>query len=330
MKISVIIAAYHGEAFIADQLKSLFYQTLVPDEILIGDDSCDTKTLDEINRVRNQFSGELRIIRNPVRLGIIRNFRNLALEATGDVIFFCDQDDYWLPEKIETMVKALEEHPGKMVVVCNSEVTNEKLASRQELLLDRTPAFYQFASRLERGDWESFRDIFMQKFNFSGHNMAMRKEIRDLFAEMPGDYLYHDIWLAQIASLGGKLLYVDKVLTLYRQHENNASGQLVKHRNKIRELLSLFSHSTDEIEKTWSRLKNMIRITEREKYLSLFPSQNLEGLKAFTDYYGKRVELHKKNFGFRMWTAAQLLLDYFRFGLGVRSLIRDLLIKEKV
>ena len=327
MKISVIIAAYHGEAFIADQLNSLFCQTLVPDEILIGDDSGDTKTIEEINRIRNHFSGDLRIIRNPVRLGIIQNYRNLALEATGDVIFFSDQDDYWKPEKIATMVKALEKHPEKMVVVCNSEVTNEKLESRQELLLDRTPAFYDFVSRLEQGTWESFQDIFMQKFNFSGHNMAMRKEILDLFAEIPDDYLYHDIWLAQIASLAGKLLYVDEALTLYRQHGNNASGQLIKHRNKIREWLLLFSHSTDEIEKTWSRLKKMIWITGREKYLSLFPPKNLEGLKAYTDYYGKRVELHKNNFGFRIWAAVQLLFDYFRFGLGLRSLIRDLLIK---
>ena len=327
MKISIIIATYHGEVFIADQLKSLFCQTLVPDEILIGDDSGDTKTLEEINRIRNEFSGDLRMIRNPVRLGIIRNYRNLALEATGDVIFFSDQDDYWKPEKIETMVNALEAHPEKMVVVCNSEVTNEKLVSRKELLLDRTPAFHDFASRLEEGTWDSFQDIFMQRYNFSAHNMAMRKEFRDLFAEIPEDYLYHDIWLAQIASLGGKLLYVDEALTLYRQHGHNASGQVVKNRNKIREWLSLFRHSTGEIEKTWSRLKTIIRITESEKYRSYFQVENLKELNICADYYRKRVDLHKKHIISRIAYAIPFLSQYFRYGLGFRSLLRDLLIK---
>ena len=325
MKISVVIGTYHGEEYIAEQLLSLFHQTLPPDEILIGDDSRNAKTIDEINRVKGQFAGDLRIIRNPECLGIIRNYRNLAQEATGDVIFFSDQDDYWKPKKIETMVKALERHPEKMVVVCNSEVTDEKLVSRKELLLDRTPAFYKFTCQLEKGTWDSFLDIFMQKFNFSAHNMAMKKEIRDLFVEMPGDYLYHDIWLAQISSLAGKLLYLDEVLTLYRQHDKNLSGPLIKRRNKVSEWISLFSHSSTEIEKTWSRLKTIMRVTE--KYRSLFPEKSLEELKAFADYYGKRVELHKKNLCFRLWTVIQLLGDYFRYGLGFRSLLRDLIIK---
>lgn len=326
MKISVVIGTCHGEEYIAEQLLSLFHQTLPPYEILIGDDSGDSKTVDEINRVKCQFSGDLRIICNPPESrGIIRNYLNLAKKAKGDIIFFADQDDFWLPEKIEKMTEAFQTQPEKMVVVCNSEVTDQDLVSQKELLLDRTPAFYRFASRLERGDWESFREIFMQKFNFSAHNMAMKKEIRDLFVEMPEDYLFHDIWLAQISSLAGKLFYLDEVLTLYRQHGNNASGPLIRRRNKVRDWVSLFSHSTSEIEETWTRLNTIIRITE--KYLTFFPEENMNKLKDLAGYYRRRIELHKKNLCSRLWIIIQLRGDYFRYGLGFRSLIRDLFIK---
>lgn len=327
MKISVIIGTYHGEKYIGEQLKSLFHQTTLPDEILIGDDSEDTKTLNAINGVKDQFSGDLRIIRNKKRLGIIENFRNLVKQTRGDIIFFADQDDYWLPEKIEKMITALQKHPEKQVVVCNSEVTNDRLASQGFLLLDRTPAFYKFISQLEHGEWKSFQDIFMQKYNFSGHNMAMKQEIRNLFLEIPEDYYsYHDHWLAQISSLAGKLFYIDEILTLYRQHGNNSSGTLNRRRHNHLADFSLFFHSTKEIEQTWARLNPIMKIAGSRMFRNFFPSENIKRLNSLEHYYRRRVELHRKHICFRLIYLLKFLPEYFRYGLGFRSLFRDLLI----
>ncbi|MBO4632079.1 MAG: glycosyltransferase, partial [Lentisphaeria bacterium] len=292
MKISVIIATFHGEKYISEQLLSLFRQTMIPDEILIGDDSGNRKTLDKISRIRKLFPGELQMIKNPFRLGIVKNYQNLARHASGDVIFFCDQDDFWLPRKIEKMVDSLENHPEKMVTVCNSEITDENLIPRHKLLLERTSSFYKFTTGLEQGTWQSFQDIYLQKYNFPAHNMAMRKEFRDLFAEMPEDYLYHDIWLAQISSLAGKLLYRDEILTRYRVHEKNASRFSAGKKNIFQEWISLFSHPTAEIEKSMSRLNYMYQIASGEKYQALFAATDLEKLKSFAEYFRKRTVLH--------------------------------------
>ena len=331
MKISVIIGTCHGEVHIEEQLKSLFRQTLLPDEILIGDDSGDEKTIDKIVRVRNEYSGDLRIIRNPSRLGIIGNYKNLAQQACGDLIFFCDQDDVWLPQKIEKLADALEMHPDKMAAVCNSEITDKDLNPRHQLFVERTPAFYEFTRRLEQGTWDSFKDIFMQKHIFPAHNMVMKKNMLDLFAAVPENYgqsrLYHDVWLARIASLAGKLYYLDEILTHYRIHETNSNGFETPQKDSSPQFLALFSRSTAEIEITALQLDYIYQVAAQEQHRELFASENLEQLRRFADFFRERAVLHTRNRFFRPAAAASHWSDYFRYGLGFRSLVRDLLVK---
>ena len=167
----------------------------------------------------------------------------------------------------------------------------------------------------------------MQRYNFSAHNMAMKKEMRDLFAEIPEDYLYHDIWLAQISSLAGKLFYLDEILTRYRVHEKNASGFPGRRKNRIREWSALSSPAAAEIGKTASRLDYIRRIAAREKYQALFAAADLEKLKAFAEYFRKRTLLHTRSRFSRLGTVISLLGDYHCYGRGFRSLLRDLLIR---
>ena len=104
MKISVIIAAYKGEKFIKEQLLSLCRQTRLPDTVLIGDDSGDDQgTFEAVQEFRREQIPpfELKFFHNQNPSGVNSNFRNLAEKAEDDIIFFCDQDDSWLPEKIE-------------------------------------------------------------------------------------------------------------------------------------------------------------------------------------------------------------------------------------
>ena len=88
--ISVVIAAYCGERFIAEQLRSLYRQTLPPDEILIGDDSDDDLTERTAAETFAESPCTVKWIKNPTRLGCPRNYANLAEKASGDLIFFCD------------------------------------------------------------------------------------------------------------------------------------------------------------------------------------------------------------------------------------------------
>ena len=72
MKVSVVIATYNGERFLGEQLTSLMKQKLLPDEVVICDDSPNDLT----QKVIEQFLQKLNIqyYHNEKTLGVNNNF----------------------------------------------------------------------------------------------------------------------------------------------------------------------------------------------------------------------------------------------------------------
>lgn len=107
--VSVVMTTYNGSKYIVEQLESLKRQTRMPNEVLIADDGSTDATVDVINEYisANGFSNWC-VIRNDVNKGWRRNFVEVAALAKGKYIFFCDQDDIWVKDKIQVMVSAME------------------------------------------------------------------------------------------------------------------------------------------------------------------------------------------------------------------------------
>ena len=326
-KISVVIAAFHGEKYIGDQLKSLFSQTRPPDEILIGDDSDDDATFQAVEAVKNQYTGKLRYIRNPQRLGVVRNFVLLAQKAKEDLIFFCDQDDIWLPNKIETLASVLERDPTCEVAVCNSEMVDSELNSLHETLLDGITDFHKKMYEINAG--RGFFPLLNQSIGFSGHNMAMRRSFLNILIQIPLEYKAHDLWLEQSAGFLGVLRYVDKVLTLYRMHGKNTSNpclQKVK-QNLLHRFREIWTTSWDVFYFA-DLLRGFVRFAKRN-----YPENpNIELLTAYCSYFNWRAGLLKMSYS-RRWLKIFVhpwrQLEHFRYGFGARSLIRDLIVKPE-
>lgn len=317
--ISVVIAAYHGEKYIGEQLKSLFAQTRVPDEILIGDDSDDDATSRAVEAVRGDFSGRLEHVRNPVQLGVVRNFAELAGRASGDLIFFCDQDDFWLPEKIETLARALENHPDIQAAACNSFMADENLRPSGESLLS-------YASGFLPPGYEGkvpFRPVLLQQVNFSGHNMAMKRSFLDTFLRIPDDYRFHDLWLEQTAALHDALFCVNRELTLYRLHSGNTSSPVFERtRRSFLHRLKETAGNTGDLRQTFLMLEGLSRLAETETGL---PPENLKLLRDYHAYFRARNELRSRpRFLRALFLKPELLRGYFDFGTGWHSLCRDL------
>ena len=322
-KISVVIAAYHGEKYIGEQLKSLFSQTRLPDEILIGDDSEDDATFQAVEAVKNQYTGKLRYIRNPERLGFKLNFVNLAREAKGDFIFFCDQDDVWLPEKIETLAGILENDPGCQIAVCNSEMVDSELHSLHETMLSGIPDFQRKMDSINAG--RGVEPLLKQTIGFAGHNLAIKRSFLPIFLQIPGCYRYHDLWLLQCAVLFGVLRYVDKILTLYRLHGNNVSAPCVQKVKKS--LLHRFGEirqSSCDVFYFANQLRWLADFLER----TAPDNPNGELLAGYCRYFNWRAEMLQMPYFRRLLSIVGHPLhqrDHFRFGFGMRSMIRDLI-----
>lgn len=126
MKLSVVLSTYNGEAYITEQLDSIFNQTHKADEVLIFDDGSTDNTPQIIKKFILEHSlTAWKFVVNHENKGWRRNFMEGIGSAEGDLVFPCDQDDIWKPQKLECMKKIMEENPQIMVLTSNYEAFYE-------------------------------------------------------------------------------------------------------------------------------------------------------------------------------------------------------------
>ena len=149
MKISVALAAYNGEKYIGEQIESILPQLGRDDEIVVSDDNPAGKTRAAVE-FYSAYDGRVRYVEGTGE-GVCRNFENAILNCSGDVIFLCDQDDVWLPNKVERVMKAIEN--GADVVLHDAMMTDGELNVTDAFRRDFEPAFMPFPKNLSMHDW---------------------------------------------------------------------------------------------------------------------------------------------------------------------------------
>jgi glycosyltransferase involved in cell wall biosynthesis len=319
LRISVVVAAYRGEQHIAEQLASLLEQTRRPDEILVGDDSPDDLTRQVVASVVASSSGVVRYLRNEPRRGISGNFLHLAEVATGDLIFFSDQDDFWIPQKIARLVQVIEEHPEIEVAGCNSQVVDGNLKPTEKHLYGHLPA--GLVEQIAQSP--HFPDLVWPRFAIYGHNICMRSSFLPIFQKMPlNTGVGHDIWLTQTSALLGKMLFVNEPLTLYRIHGDNSSALTMDTLNEsfLHRLKDTFK-SHDDLAATMANLDALHDFAQSAETIA---PENKQALERSWRYFHARLALRRfpRPFRFLRLTPA-LVRDYWRLGTGWRSMLRD-------
>lgn len=124
MRISVAMASYNGEPYIREQIDSILNQTVLPDEIVVSDDNSDDSTYSILEDYRAICKNvEIKLYKNPGK-GISSNFENAIRNTTGDIVFLCDQDDLWMPDKVKVIREIMETNPEN-IVIHNSFIIRE-------------------------------------------------------------------------------------------------------------------------------------------------------------------------------------------------------------
>lgn len=215
-KISVAMATYNGSRFIEEQLRSLLEQTREPDEVIIRDDKSSDDTAEKIRRFikHNDLQDKWKLIVNEENIGWQRNFYEAVKQTTGDVIFFSDQDDVWLPDKIERLTEFLtEKHAGCVYgsIILIDENGNELKETRNTHGIDKVPGRIPFDSRFNTA-------IVM------GCRMCISREIADIYIKLDHPMPDHDCQCARLALLYSSLWRIEKPVMRYRVHKGNNSG----------------------------------------------------------------------------------------------------------
>ncbi len=229
--VSIALCTHNGEEFLSEQLKSIQYQTLQPNEIIICDDDSSDGTLVIIQKFSELLP--IKLFQNTPALGTIKNFEYAVSLCTSEIIFLCDQDDYWLHHKMETLVKYLVENPTKGVVFSNALIVDDELQDLQITMWEKVRFWEK-----EIEDWKQGKalDLLLTGNRVTGCTVAMRNTFATKSRPFPTHIhpnFIHDGWIGILASVNNEIGFVNEPLVLYRQHEQQQIGVIEKEREKI-------------------------------------------------------------------------------------------------
>ena len=215
MKIHILLSTYNGEQFLAEQIQSIQNQTVQDWKLLIRDDGSRDRTREIIQEFVAQDSRIHWINENESKnLGVIKSFHNLALFEEADVYFFSDQDDVWLPQKLELSLAEARKYPAEMplMVYMDLTVVNQDLEVLSSSMI---------RSQSGHANTELVQELTE---NTVTGGVAMVNHALIQLWNQTEDILMHDWYLALLATAFGKLVYIDQPGELYRQHEHNVLG----------------------------------------------------------------------------------------------------------
>lgn len=202
MRVAVVMTTFQGERWVEEQLRSILEQTRPPDEVLVFDDGSTDGTVQFVSRL-------VPVVRNPVRLGTVRNVEQGLRATTADVVLLADQDDVWHPARVEKLLAA-----GGDLVFHDADLTDGgTLWQRVGFTLAR-----------QRSLATAPLQTLLDGNPVTGATLAVSRRLVDLALPFP-QYGWHDYWLALVAASADLSLVAlpDRLLT-YRLHENNAAG----------------------------------------------------------------------------------------------------------
>jgi len=219
--ISVCMATYNGEKYIEEQVKSILPQLGENDELIVSDDGSTDNTIKILESFCDKrikiFHHDKKNVKVPFLLSskaannfylVARNFENALEKVHGDYIFLSDQDDIWLPNKIEKVLPYLSDD---ILVISDAWIVDSKLEKTGKL-----------------SEYRVYKKGFLKNIHIKGGTAhgcvcAFTKKIKDFILPVPKNVLTHDFWIGLLSELKFNSMYIPEQLILYRRHSSTIS-----------------------------------------------------------------------------------------------------------
>jgi glycosyltransferase involved in cell wall biosynthesis len=218
---SVALCTYNGAKYLEAQLASIGAQTLPPDEVVICDDASTDDSVAVARRFADSAPFAVTILPNPRNLGSRENFSRCIAACTGQIIVLSDQDDIWLPHKLERLTSVLAEAPKAAFAFSDALMIDE-----HEQSLSRTLWETLRLTSGERRLFESRRgfEALLRRQIVTGATIAFRAHYRELLLPIPEGWV-HDAWIALVLSAVAWGIPLREPLIRYRQHSGQQIGE---------------------------------------------------------------------------------------------------------
>lgn len=219
LKISVACCTYNGEQYIAAQLESMQAQTRLPDEVIVCDDGSTDNTVAIVEAFAKQSPFAVKVFRNESKpLGSSKNFEKAITLCSHELIALADQDDVWMPEKLNKLSAAFDAGVG--LVFSNALVVDEQLNSKGFTLFESLAVRKAECDLIQLG---KPTEVLLRRNLVTGAGMAFLSKFKPLVLPVSDNWV-HDGWIALLISTQADVVMLQEPLFLYRQHSKNQIG----------------------------------------------------------------------------------------------------------
>lgn len=221
MRVEILLAAFDGAAHLEAQLQSLLAQTHADWVVTLSDDGSTDGTRALLEGYVARDPSRFRMVAAGGGLGALRHFSALLLQAKERYTMFCDQDDVWLPPKVELATAAMRDmearhgHDAPVLVHSDLRVVGPGLEAI-------APSFWH-RKGFEPERMQTLARLLVRNV-VTGATVLVNEPLRRLASPIPETAFMHDWWLALVAAAFGHIHALPEATMLYRQHAGNVVG----------------------------------------------------------------------------------------------------------
>lgn len=212
--ISVCMATYNGGKYLKEQIGSILKQLGVTDELVISDDGSNDNTLALINSFNDR---RIKIYNNECSKGVNGNFETALQKAIGDIIFLSDQDDIWMPNKIQESLDLLND--------CDMIIHNAKIVDGKGF--SNGSDYFSCLHKHTGFFWNLY------EVRCLGCCMVFKRKVLRECLPFPKSIVGHDYWIGMYALSKFKVKFPSVQLICYRRHDDNFSTSFEKSNNSL-------------------------------------------------------------------------------------------------
>lgn len=311
MGIAILMATYNGEKYIKEQINSIINQSFKNWTLYIRDDGSKDGTPDIIKGYSEKYPEKIILIpKNKGKNGSKYNFFELckAIKNTEHKYFmFCDQDDVWNSDKIEKTFDCMKKAETESSDIPLLVHTDLQVVDKNLNIINNS--FVKYSSLKPK--FKTVEKLLIQN-NVTGCTMMINKALLEkaLMAENTDKMVMHDWWFALVASVYGKIVFLDVPTIRYRQHEKNVVGASLE--------VNTFKFVTDRLSKR-DYIKNTFKKSREQSKLFLDTYKDFDVKKQSVMY--KFSEMEKYNKIKRIYT----VIRYGFFKQGFVQVVGELL-----
>lgn len=273
--IDILMATYNGASYIRTQIQSLQAQTLTDWKLYIHDDGSSDDTMSILKEMK-AIDSRINIIEDGIRFhesGL--NFMHLLKFSKAPFCIFCDQDDIWLENKLELMLRFIE---------AKDNTIPQAVYSNSYVYIPETSDISGYATLCFP---KKLKDVLFLNSGIQGCALMFNAALRDICKNAPDIVAMHDHVLTVCAAALGELSYLNKRLMLYRRHQSTVTGPTAK---KLSDRYNSFFDMDKTVmsHKHYQALKSLY-----QKYETYISDDNK---KIFSDYFRFEKECRIRRF----------------------------------